>query len=306
MVAAAIAEPVRVATWHGDFSRKGPGLLLRDLTKTPPDLSPILSAAPDVLLLTDFDFDAGSAALGVLRDTLADQGQDYPYLFSIRPNTGMATDRDLDGDGRRGGPRDAQGFGWFPGQGGMAMLSRFPVSLTADQSGVLWKDVPDTAISPDDPGFDLQRLSSSGHWLLRVEAPDGALSVLTLSATPPVFDGPEDRNGRRNRDEVLFWIHVMEGRTGARPDRPVLLLGNLNLDPERCNGRRAAAQTVLKHPWLQDPLPGQPTVSWDSTGPMRVSYALPDSMLAVGKAGVTPPSPDLGPHGLVWVDLTLR
>ncbi len=302
---AALAEPVRVATWHGDFSRKGPGLMLAEFGKAPPDLTPVLTVAPDILLLTDFDFDAGSVALTNLRDLLAEQGHEYRHLFAARPNTGMATDRDLDGDGRRGGPRDAQGFGWFPGQGGMALLSRYPVSLLADHSALLWKDVPDSRIAPDDPGFDVQRLSSSGHWSIRVETPGKALTLLALAATPPVFDGPEDRNGRRNRDEVLFWSHVLDGKLGTPPDSPVILLGNLNLDPERGDGLRAAAQETLSHARFRDPLPGQPTVRWDSTGPMRVSYVLPDVSLGVDKAGVTPPSPGLGPHGLVWVDLSL-
>ncbi|MGP6089113.1 endonuclease/exonuclease/phosphatase family protein [Antarctobacter jejuensis] len=304
-MAAAVAEPVRVATWHGDFSRKGPGLMLVEFGKAPPDLTPIIDTSPDILLLTDFDFDAGLAALAALRDGLSEKGADYPHLYAARPNTGMATGLDLDKDGRRGGPRDAQGFGWFPGQGGLALLSRYPVTPLVDHSGLLWQDVPDSAMAPDDPGMDLQQLSSSAHWAVRVDAPGGPLTLLTLAATPPVFDGPEDRNGRRNRDEVLLWTHVLDGRLGDPVQAPVVLIGNLNLDPERGDGLRDAAQSVLAHPRLQDPLPKVPTVSWDSTGPMRVSYVLPDALLQVSRAGVTPPAPDLGPHGLVWVDLSL-
>ncbi|BBU53845.1 hypothetical protein KU6B_01100 [Mameliella alba] len=305
MAWAACADPVRLATWHGDFSRKGPGLMLADLEKAPPDLGPIVSVGPDVLLLTDIDYDAGLVALGKLNSLLADQGLHYPYLFALRPNTGMATGLDIDGDGYRGGPRDAQGFGWFAGQGGMALLSRYPVDLWVDHSALLWKDVPDSAIAPDDPAHDVQRLSSSAHWALRVATPGGGLTLLTLAATPPVFDGPEDRNGRRNRDEVLLWTHVLDEKIGTSPDTPVVVIGNLNLDPARGNGLHDAARRVLEHGRLQDPMPGAETVTWDSTGPMRVSYVLPDRALSVGDSGVTPPSPDLGPHGLVWVDLTL-
>ncbi|WP_420326980.1 endonuclease/exonuclease/phosphatase family protein [Mameliella sp.] len=305
MAWAACADPVRLATWHGDFSRKGPGLMLADLEKAPPDLSPILATGPDILLLTDIDYDAGQATLGKLRDLLLDQGLRYSHLFALRPNTGMATGLDIDGDGYRGGPRDAQGFGWFAGQGGMALLSRYPVELGADHSALLWKDVPDSAIAPDDPAQDVQRLSSSAHWALRVATPEGGLTLLTLAATPPVFDGPEDRNGRRNRDEVLLWTHALDGKLGSVPDAPVVVIGNLNLDPARGNGLQAAARRVLEHARLQDPMPDAETVTWDSTGPMRVSYVLPDRQLSVIDSGVTPPSPDLGPHGLVWVDLTL-
>lgn len=279
--------------------------MLADLEKAVPDLSPITEAAPDVLLLTDIDYDAGLVSLTKLRDALGDVGLAYPHLFSVRPNTGMPTDLDIDGDGRRGGPRDAQGFGWFAGQSGMAILSRFPVDLLADHSAHLWKDVPDSAIAEDDPGFAIQRLSSSAHWILRIATPDGGLALLTLAATPPVFDGPEDRNGRRNRDEVLFWTHVLDGRLGPLPEAPVVVIGNLNLDPVRGDGIHEAALAMLEHPRLKDVMPGTDTVTWDSTGPMRVSYVLPDRSLFAGNSGVTPPSPDLGPHGLVWIDLTL-
>lgn len=273
--------------------------------KDTPDLSPILASAPDVLLLTDLDYDAGGAALGTLQGALRAGGLDLPFRFARRPNTGLGTGLDLDGDGYLGGPRDAQGFGWFAGQGGMALLARWPVTLVEDLSSTLWKDAPDSAIAPDDPGFAVQRLSSVAHWRLEVAVPDRPLTLLTLAATPPVFDGPEDRNGRRNLNEVLLWTQVLDGRHGDVPEGPVILLGNFNVDPERGDGRHEAARAVLSHPRLQDPQPGVDTVTWDATGPMRVSYVLPDKALTVTGAGVTPPSPDpaMGPHGLVWIDI---
>jgi hypothetical protein len=296
------ADPVRVATYAGDFSRKGPGLLLRELLKEAPvpGTALIAQAAPDVILLTDFDYDAGLVTLGALRDRLRAQGLDLPHLFATRPNTGMATGRDLDGDGRLGGPRDAQGFGYFSGQGGQAVLSRWPLTLIADHSALLWKDLPGSAIAGDDPGHDIQRLSSSAHWVLRVDHPNGPLDLLTIAATPPVFDGPEDRNGRRNGDEIRFWqFALQDGLTEV----PVILLGNLNLDPERGEGLRHIARDLLVDPRLQDPLPRRATVKWDGPGEMRISYVLPDAALRVEAAGITQPAPGAGPHRLVWVDL---
>ncbi|SDX86213.1 endonuclease/exonuclease/phosphatase family protein [Citreimonas salinaria] len=301
--APARAEALRLATWAGDFSRKGPGLLLRDLSRDPPlaAFDTIAEAAPDVLVLTDFDFDAGAVTLGAVAEALAARGLDYPHLFVARPNTGMPTGRDLDGDGYLGGPRDAQGYGWFSGQGGQAILSRHPLRMAADHSAVLWKDVPDSAIGADDPAPDIQRLASTAFWAIAVDAPTGALTLLTVGATPPVFDGPEDRNGRRNRDEVLFWTHILTGPEA--PSGPVALIGNLNLDPVAGEGWHDAVRAVLDHPRLQDPQPGAVTATWDSTGPMRVSYVLPDVALRVVAQGVTPPAEDAGPHGLVWVDV---
>lgn len=302
------AETFRVATWHGEFSRKHPGLLLRDLLRDDPvpGVATLLETAPDVLLLSNFDYDAGYAALGALQTHLQTAGLDLPHSFALRPNTGLSTKLDLDGDGRRGGPRDAQGYGWFSGQGGLAVLSAFPLSLQQDLSSLLWHDAPDTAIATDDPGYGVQRLSTSAHWGVDVATPDGTVTLLTLAATPPVFDGPEDRNGRRNRDEVLLWAHVLNGKIGVTPANPVIVLGNFNLDPNGGQGIRPAMAEVLGHPRLQDPLPGLTTAQWDKVGALRVSYVLPDAQLMTINAGIMPHVPEMGAHQLVWVDVTFR
>lgn len=297
------AEPVRLATWHGDFSRKGPGLLFRDLTEDKVDLSVIVQAAPDVLVLTDIDYDAGQAALGAMQAGLAEAGINLPFVVAERPNSGWQTGLDLDGDGRAGGPRDAQGYGRFAGDGGMAVLSRYPLTLERDFSTLLWAELPGSGMAAGDAAPDLQRLSSVAHWSVKVALPEGDVTLLTLSATPPVFDGPEDRNGRRNRDELRLWTLYLDGALGPPPTGPVVLMGNLNLDPARGNGLRDTVAEVLSHPRLQDPMPGQATVTWDSTGPMRVSYVLPDRALGVAGAGLIAPGPADGPHALVWVDV---
>ncbi|TDS95061.1 hypothetical protein CLV87_1581 [Pelagimonas phthalicica] len=307
MVAAAVsADPLRVATWHGDFSRKGPGLLVRELAgdKPVPGVASIAQARPDILLLTNFDFDAGHVALGALQSRLRDQSWPMPHLFALRPNTGLPTGVDVDGDGKLGGPRDAQGFGYFSGQGGQAILSRYPVRLVADHSGAFWADAPGSLIAKDDPVGAAQRLSSSAHWAVEVEVDGAKVTLLTLAATPPVFDGPEDRNGRRNRDEVLYWSHVLHDKA-AFADAPVVVLGNFNLDPDRGQGLHEAVAQVLAHDRLQDPLPKVPTVKWERAGEMRISYILPDQSLRIGKAEVMPPEPKAGPHRLVWMDLLL-
>ncbi len=303
-----MADGLRVATWHADFSRKGPGLLLRDMRDDDPGIdaavAEIAAAAPDVIVLTSFDYDHGGVALAALAARIAAQGPAYDHRFAARPNTGLGTGRDLDGDGLLGGPRDAQGYGWFAGQGGQAVLSRYPVTLERSLTDLLWRDAPDSRIAGDDPGHDLQRLSSSAHWALRVDTPHGPWRLLTLAATPPVFDGPEDRNGRRNADEVLLWAHVLDGHLGGfDTPLPTILVGNLNLDPERGEGLGEAAQTILDHPRLQDPLPGQPSVTWPGPGEMRVSYVLPTRDLHVLGAATRPEVAPAGPHRLVWVDL---
>lgn len=304
----------------------------------------VADTAPDILLFTGIDWDNDGAALAALSERLAPAGADYPHRYAPFPNAGMATGLDLDGDGRRGTARDAQGYGRFTGEGAMALLSRWPFATGGirDFTAMLWRDVPGAGLAlPDgsmllsDDVLAVQRLSSTGHWAVPVETPFGALTLLAFSATPPVFDGPEDRNGRRNHDEILLWARYLDGAFGPPPARPVAVIGNANLDPRDGDGRHAAIRALLSHPRLQDPAPSSPegsrragaqggvnaahlgdpardTADWDDAGGpgnLRVSYILPDAELTVAASGVrwVSDSGDTGlRHGLVWVDLVLE
>ncbi|WP_373635821.1 endonuclease/exonuclease/phosphatase family protein [Yoonia sp. SS1-5] len=296
---------------------------MRDIQKgEDPQIAAIIAAidmvAPDLLVLTDFDYDLDGIALAAFSAALASP---FPYQFARRPNTGMASGLDLDGNGWLGEARDAQGYGRFAGDGGMAILSRFSIDRYAvvDLSGLLWRDMPGASL-PD--GFfsaqvlDAHRLSTSGHWIVPVQPPDKApFHVLAFAATPPVFDGPEDRNGLRNRDELRLWTHVLDGHFGPAPAHFVLA-GNANLDPQDGAGFSQAMAEFLADPRLQDPLPGIHTADWPDDGPgnLRVSYVLPDAEWQVHDAGVhwpagQPGSTDsdslvAGPHHLVWVDIS--
>lgn len=184
----------------------------------------------------------------------------------------------------------------------MAVLSRLPVTLERDFSGLLWADLPGNLRIPQDPAADVQRLSSSAHWQLRLDS-QPPLTLLAWHATPPVFDGPDDRNGRRGADELALWLRLLDGAFGAPPQFPVLI-GDANIDPARGDGRREAIRAALDDPRLQDPLPGTDTVIWEQTGPMRVSYILPSAKLTVLDAQTRPAIPD-DPHRLVLVTLEL-
>lgn len=315
---AAVAEPIRVATFNTELARKGPGLLLRDILKgEDPQIAAVIAmiraADADVIALQGIDYDLESRALQALQDALALAGTTYSHSFTASPNAGRMTELDLDGDGKLGGPGDAQGYGRFFGQGSMALLSKHPIATeeVQDFSALRWRDLPgallptqDGAPFPSAAALDIQRLSSHGHWVIPIVHPEiGVMKVMLYHATPPVFDGPEDRNGKRNHDETLFWAHLLDGTLGAPPDDPFILLGDANLDPTRGDGRGEAMQTLLARPELQDPLPGRPTVTFAQTGPLRVDYALPSADWQVLDAGMLPIDPEASRHALVWVDL---
>jgi hypothetical protein len=336
-------DSLRVATYNPDLSRKGPGLLLRDILsgkdrQVAAVVATLADLNADILVLTSFDYDYDLVALAALADALAVAGASYPHRFAALPNTCMPTGLDLDGDGRLGGPADAQGFGLFSGQGGLAVLSRLPIDTAhfRDFSGFVWQDLPDNLIANSLPtaAKPILRLSSNAHWDVPVTLPDGtALHLLVWHATPPVFDGPKDRNGRRNHDEAAFWLALLNGALPIpAPTGPFILLGESKLDPVDGEGRAGAIQALLADPRLQDPAPkgthartepahiGDPaldTVLYEFGG-LRTDFVLPSAGLHVLDAGVMWPAPDeenravnaetiamASRHRPVWVDIAV-
>ncbi|MCJ7871111.1 endonuclease/exonuclease/phosphatase family protein [Phaeobacter sp. J2-8] len=328
---------MRIATWHVELSRDGPGLLYRDILKgQDPQIAAVVAILadmqPDILFLSDIDHDVTLAALTALRDRVSDAGLLYPYLYAPVQNSGRASGVDLDGDGRLGTAEDALGFGFFTGFGGIALLSRYPIDVAGAQdfSKLLWRDLPGNLIAGAEVPKDAQAvlpLSSTAHWVVPVDTPQARLHVMAFSATPPVFDGPEDRNGRRNHDEVMFWRHYLDGAFGPPPGGAFVLMGNANLDPADGEGRHEAIRRLLDDPRLQDTLPmdaaataeanpeqrGNPaldTANWGDPTPgnLRVDYVLPAAGLAVLDSGTIWPAPgslaaEASRHALVWVDL---
>ncbi|MEM9550039.1 MAG: endonuclease/exonuclease/phosphatase family protein [Pseudomonadota bacterium] len=334
-VAALQAETIRIATYDTELRRDGPGLLLRDIERGDAQAEAaaqvIAHARPDILVLQSVDWDYDGRALEALAKVIADAGQDYPHRYAKRSNRGAATGLDMNGDGRLGDAEDAQAFGAFSGQGGMALLSRYPIATDAIVTfdNMLWSDLPgaEVPVHPDGTPFPspeaqaVQRLSSGGHWVVPIDIDENVrLTVLTYHASPPVFDGPEDRNGLRNRDETRLWSLLLGGGLGPRPVAPFVIAGNANLDPEQGEGQRETIRDLLASPMLQDPEPkgaahDNATVDWSARGPgrLRVSYVLPSRDLAVSASGIVWPM--TGPlaetvetasrHRLVWVDITL-
>ena len=142
------------------------------------------------------------------------------------------------------------------------------------------------------------------------------LTLMAIDAAPPVFDGPEDRNGARNADQIRLLQKVLDGNVGRPPEGDFVILGNLNLDPERGQGRRDVVRALLRDLRLRDPRPRDDagrlaTADWRDPvpGDLRVDYVLPSAELGVLDAGVLWPQDVAGAsegasrHALVWVDI---
>ena len=341
------AETLRIATYNVELQRDGPGLLLHDIERGEDEqihdvIAVIAQVRADILVLQGFDWDFENRALKAFQARLKSSGLALDHLHATRPNSGMATGLDMDGDGYRGDASDAQGFGRFSGQGGVAVLSRFPLPQAGrlDFTGQLWRDMPEAMLPthpngspfPSPEALAAQRLSSTVHWVVPVSLPDGLpIWLMVYQAGPPVFDGPEDRNGWRNHDENLFWTHYLSGAFESAPKGRFIIAGGANLDPFDGEGRHGAIKTLLTHPLLQDPHPESKgaataedqghmgpnaldTVDWPHVGRLRVDYLLPSRDMRVLDSGVYWPAPDdpahatvsgASRHRLVWVDLDL-
>lgn len=343
------AEPVRFATFNASLNRSFEGELVTHLST--PDNAQAQAVAeiiqrvrPDVLLINEFDYDTEGVGAELFQDNYLSVSQngaepiDYGYRFVAPSNTGIPSGFDLNNDGTVDGPDDAFGFGFFPGQFGMAVYSKYPIVVDEVRTFQLfrWKDMPG-ALLPDDPNtpepadwyspeeLDVFRLSSKSHWDLPINVGGRLVHLLASHPTPPVFDGPEDRNGRRNFDEIRFWADYIQpgrrssyiyddqgGRGGLTPGASFVIAGDLNADPFDGDSIPGAAQLVLEHPRVNasvtpsskgaveqallqgganDDHIGDPrydTADFADTEPgnLRVDYVLPSKNLRIDDAGV--------------------
>lgn len=355
--ALATAAPLRVATYNASLYDEAAGGLVRRLEAGDPQARSIAAVLqrlrPDVLLLNEFDYDPEARAADVFqRDYLGvTQGPGleplrYPYRYLAPVNTGEPSGLDLNGDGRIGGEgrlrgEDAWGYGLHPGQYGMLVLSRHPIDAAGVRSFRLlrWSAMPDALrpMRPDNGGpfhpdaiWRQLRLSSKSHWDVPIRTPQGVLHLLASHPTPPVFDGPEDRNGARNADELRLWREYLDddpddrgwlcddaGRCGGLPaGARFVIAGDLNNDPVDGDGRHEAMRALLDHPRvLRAPAPrsegavlagraadganathrGDPAEDTGDFGPrvgnLRLDYVLPSVGLRANTGGVFWPAP---------------
>ena len=278
----ATPEPVRFATFNASLNRFNAGDLVSDLS-TPDNAQAkviaeiIQRTRPEVLLINEFDF--APAAVDLFRDNYLEASQNgadpisYPYSFIAPSNTGIPSGHDLNNDGFVGGPDDAFGFGFFPGQFGMVVYSQYPIVGARTFQNFLWRDMPG-ALLPVDPStgegwyspeeLDVFRLNSKSHWDVEIEIGRKQVHFLVSHPTPPVFDGPEDRNGTRNHDEIRFWAdYVIPSRSGYIYDdlgvsggiergEPFVIAGDQNSDPLDGDSIPGSIQQLLDHPLIND------------------------------------------------------
>lgn len=335
------APTIRIATYNTSLYRDEVGALARAIaagdSQATKVAAVIAQAHPDVVLLNEIDADAVDAFAASI------PGRPYAHRFVPPSNTGIPTGVDLDRDGKTNGAGDARGFGRYPGQYGMALLSRFPIDASRCFGDVLWASLP-WATLPDDIATDAPAdyysaearavlpLSSKNHCDVTVRSPLGPLHLLISHPTPPAFDGPEDRNGHRNRDEVLFWVHHIDALPASEH---FVVLGDLNADPED-GGAPLGISALLAHPRVVDPKPtstgaaaasrdqkqanathlGDPRLDTadfndEAVGNLRVDYVLPSRTLRVLSAAVQWPATvdatvraEPSDHHLVWVEVT--
>lgn len=234
----------------------------------------------DVLLINEFDFDRNGVAtadstatpLGyssrsaqLFQDNFLSAGQgnavrgltsgiNYAYRYTPNTNTGVASGFDLNNNGVVGGGDDAYGFGNFAGQFGMTIYSKYEIVGVRTFQNFLWKDMPGNLLTNDpvvgvnnlsnfySPAeMDALRLSSKNHVDLTLRINGQDVHFLTAHPTPPTFDGAEDRNGKRNHDEIRFWADYFAGAQyvyddqggsgGLAPGARFVVAGDYNADP---------------------------------------------------------------------------
>ncbi|WEF23895.1 endonuclease/exonuclease/phosphatase family protein [Paracoccus sp. S3-43] len=346
----AAADTVRFATYNASLNRDTDGALKADLESGASQQASAVAEViqhlgADVLLINEFDYAPGNDRLFADNYLAKPQnvsgqgtatGVDYGYSFIAPSNTGLQTGFDMDGDGGITG-NDAHGFGLFEGQYGMTVYSRH--EILTDQVRTFqtfrWTDMPDANLPTKDDGssyypsesLETLRLSSKSHWDIPIRIGDQVVHLLASHPTPPTFDGPEDRNGRRNADEIRFWADYISGAEyiyddkgvtgGLAEDAQFVIMGDQNADPhdgdsfrnailqllehERVNatftprskgGEAAAAQGGANDSHTGDPAEDTADFADTAPGNLRADYVLPSRGLTVTGSGVFWPAGD--------------
>jgi myo-inositol-hexaphosphate 3-phosphohydrolase len=358
-------DTVRFSQFNASLNRNTEGQLFTDLS-TPNNAQAKAVAEiiqlnnPDVLLINEFDYAAANPLqvvqllqqnyLGISQNGAAPVN--YPYVYIAPSNTGIASGFDLNNNGAAvttpgaaGYGDDAFGFGNFPGQFGMLLLSKYPIDVPNVRTfqNFLWKDMPGnlltsdptvdnpaTAVNENLSGFysaeeiNVLRLSSKSHWDVPIVVNGVTVHVLVSHPTPPTFDGTEDRNGKRNHDEIRFWSDYITpgqgsyiyddkgGKGGISLGSSFVIMGDQNADPSDGDSFDNAIRQLLLNPNVnsnatpsslgasqqatlqgganvsQKGNPNFDTADFSDTAPgnLRTDYMLPSANLNIARSAV--------------------
>ncbi len=265
---------IRFASFNASLFRKEHGELTKELKQGSEQAAQVVkiirTVDPDVFLLNEFDYADGQNASLFLDHYLNGHNSEKPwkYHYNAPVNTGVDSGYDLNRDSKTGTPDDAWGFGTHPGQYGMLVVSRFPIDEANIRTfqNFRWSKMPNAKQPklPDETLYYPQeiweqlRLSSKSHWDVPIKVGDQTIHFLTLHPTPPVFDGKEDRNGRRNHDEIRLirdyacdefdseYIVDDQGKQGGLATGSLFIIaGDQNADPVDGDGSHDIVQTLL-------------------------------------------------------------
>ena len=273
-------QSLRFASYNVALFRKQEGQLGKDLKSAQDSqiqnvAAVIQQVRPDVLALMEFDYDPSGQLLRDFQQNYlahSQQGQpaiSYAYALPVASNTGLLSTADYDGDGKISLPQDAYGFGRYEGQYAFALLSRFPLDSTQIRSfqHFLWSEMPEAKqpMNSDQKAYYSEeawksfRLSSKNHIDIPIQVAEGQyIHTILAHPTPPVFDGPEDRNGLRNYDEIRLlkdyianasYLQDDQGQKGGlKSGASFVVMGDLNADPKDGDSAENAIQQLLQHP----------------------------------------------------------
>ena len=288
--ASAADPPVRFATFNASLNRNNAGQAAGRTLSTPGNAQAdtvaeiIQRVRPDVLLINEFDFEPTAVGWPSCSRTTtcrsartgAAPRSTTPTSSSRPSNTGIPSGFDLNNNGARRRARTTpSASGSSPASSAWPSSRSYPIDRRPVRTfqNFLWKDMPG-ALLPDDPATPgAGRLVLAGgarrlpalveESLGRARSTSAAETVhfLVSHPTPPVFDGPEDRNGTRNFDEIRFWAdYITPARrratsttttaaTAASSRAPLFVIaGDQNSDPLDGDSIPGAIQQLLEHP----------------------------------------------------------
>jgi Endonuclease/Exonuclease/phosphatase family. len=298
---------------------------------------------PDVVVLCEFDHPGNGGDNGALaafcerhlaKSQDGDPPIDYPYRYLPATNTGLKLTVPVSAHPRLTDAQQCHGFGDYHGQFGFVIISRYPIEDTAicTWQHFAWHQLPHHQIPSDyytEAAKKKLRLASKNLVSVPISIGDQQIRLVACHPTPPVFDGPEKRNWRRNSDEIHQLIGLLDNADwlvddkgvhgGLSSEIPFVVIGDLNADPSYGDGDKQAIGALLNHPRVhpdvatgaQVPkseaaqshafrfIDGKGRAIATHNGGLRLDYVLPSRELAVLASGVFWPAPDDADYPLI-------